>query len=85
MAWVLPDCGQAFLEGTIQVRADNSRRSARTNVDSLGAGLLGRVLLADAASPGSPGSPGSPQQPRSLTGDSALVVACHDTPPPVRD
>jgi len=76
---VLPDCGQAFLEGTIQVRADNSRRSARTNVDSFGAGLLGRVLLADAA------SPGSPQQPRSLTGDSALVVACHDTPPPVRD
>ena len=57
LAWVLPDCGQALLDGTLQVGADNSRRSAGTSVDGFGAGLLGRVLLADAASLGSPQQP----------------------------
>ena len=59
LAWVLPDRGQAFLDGTIQVGADNPRRSARTSVDGVGAGLFGRVLLADAASLGSPQQPGA--------------------------
>jgi hypothetical protein len=38
LAWVLPDCGQALLDGTLQVGADNSRRSAGTSVDGFGAG-----------------------------------------------
>jgi hypothetical protein len=59
LAWVLPDRDQAFLDGTIQVGADNPRRSAHTSVDGVGAGLFGRVLLADAAGLGSPQQPGA--------------------------
>jgi len=59
LAWMLLNRGQAFLDGTIQVGADNPRRSVRTSVDGVGAGLFGRVLLADAASLGSPQQAGT--------------------------
>lgn len=59
LARVLPDRSQTFLNGTIQVSADCSCRSARASLDGFGAGLLRRVLLADTASPGSPQQPGA--------------------------